>query len=644
MKIPFFGKKSVEKPLPYRPTDIFGTNAPERSDFLVAFEQVSWINACVRLIANNVANATLRLYAPGQSEVDNHPVLKLLDTPNQFMTRNDLFSITVQQLELIGESFWLIVSGKRGLPSGLVPLNPSRMTQKMAGGIPESWEYETSGRKTRLEMQDVVFFRYPNPTNPWRGTSPLKAAALAADMDLFAAQWNRNFFYNSATPSGIFRTDSMLTDEEYVRLKSMIDKAYSGVKNAHKAILLENGLDFKPLSTSHRDMEFLEMRKFTRTEIASTFGVPLSKLGISDEVNRATAYINDYTFARNTLTPKLTMIADAITRGLLPAFKAEGYWFEFDSVIPQDTETTTSNLVSLVGAGILTPNEARAELGYEPIAQQEPEMTSEPKSVKKNFEFDQERYWYRLVESKQYTERDIKGWVAARFTQQERELKKRIKDMVNSKSEVPKEVVRKRAAELAAFLMGVDEQGIWRNYYEALFMHIVKEEATTFAGDFGLLIDLDHYDLRVIELIEKRGQRFARQVNETTYKQLQKVLTDTMLASGLNERDMVAAIENVMTLSRRQRAETIARTELFSAVNHSHQLTLEANGIEKKEWLAAVDERTRPAHVGANHQVVPTPAPFDVGGESLQYPGDPSGSPENIINCRCVLIPVIEGV
>lgn len=653
MKIPFLRKKGHEKPLPYRAVDMFGTSAPERTDFLSAFEQVSWVNSCIRLIANNIADATLRLYQTGPVEVEAHPALQLLENPNQFMTKEDLFSLTVQQLELIGESFWLIISTKRGVPIGLVPLNPTRMTMRLSEGIPTFWEYEGAGAKTRLELGDVVFFRYPNPVNPWRGTSPLKATALAADIDLYASQWNRNFFYHSATPSALFTTDSRLTDEEYLRLKTMIEETYSGARNAHKALLLESGLDFKPLTSTHKDMDFLEMRRFTRVEIASAFGVPLSKLGISEEVNRATAYINDYTFARNTLTPKLSMIAAAITRWLLPAFKTEGLWFEFDSVIPQDTETMTNNLVSLVSAGILTPNEARVELGYEERPDFEtqggPAQAAKRAEIKKKAPPTREIYWKDLVKKADFKERNIKGWVANRFTQQERILKKNLRDLLEEGTELPKGIkafegyLQYLATKLTNFMLGDAEQSVWRDFYSQTFRKLMLDESDDFVAEFGLGVSLGQWDQRVEEIIPARAQRFARQINETTYKELQDALVYEMLQQGLNEESMVERIEEIMTLSRRQRAQTIARTELFSAINESHQITLEKAGVSQKEWMAALDERTRQAHADANGQQVNTDDVFDVGGEPLRFPGDPFGSADNIINCRCILAPVVEG-
>ena len=90
------------------------------------------------------------------------------------------------------------------------------------------------------------------------------------------------------------------------------------------------------------------------------------------------------------------------------------------------------------------------------------------------------------------------------------------------------------------------------------------------------------------------------------------------------------------------RRELIARTETIKASNAITDAIYNEWGVPKKEWIATMDDRVRDTHAQANGQVVSTNRPFEVGGEQLMYPGDPSGSPENILNCRCTEVPVLE--
>ncbi len=86
------------------------------------------------------------------------------------------------------------------------------------------------------------------------------------------------------------------------------------------------------------------------------------------------------------------------------------------------------------------------------------------------------------------------------------------------------------------------------------------------------------------------------------------------------------------------RAKMIATTETGAAYGVARHDGLKQAGIQKKKWLTAEDDRVRAAHEDADGQVRDIDEPFDVGGEQLQYPCDEAGSPENVINCRCVSI------
>lgn len=87
-----------------------------------------------------------------------------------------------------------------------------------------------------------------------------------------------------------------------------------------------------------------------------------------------------------------------------------------------------------------------------------------------------------------------------------------------------------------------------------------------------------------------------------------------------------------------RRGETIARTEIHAAAERTSNTTAAAMHAETpllKTWVATLDPRTRDEHSAADGQQVPFDQPFDVGGEPLDYPGDPAGSAENTVNCRC---------
>ena len=95
-------------------------------------------------------------------------------------------------------------------------------------------------------------------------------------------------------------------------------------------------------------------------------------------------------------------------------------------------------------------------------------------------------------------------------------------------------------------------------------------------------------------------------------------------------------IETVFDYSEKGRAGTIARTEAMSSHNAAKNETAKQTGATANMWLSSRDPKVRESHAAADGQRVKIGDLFNVGGEELEYPGDPSGSPENVINCRCI--------
>jgi uncharacterized protein with gpF-like domain len=92
----------------------------------------------------------------------------------------------------------------------------------------------------------------------------------------------------------------------------------------------------------------------------------------------------------------------------------------------------------------------------------------------------------------------------------------------------------------------------------------------------------------------------------------------------------------------RARANLIARTETHNAANSAAHEAIRSTGLPVlKEWVTALDGRERPEHANVSAVPIPLNSPFQVGGEELMYPGDPSGSAENVINCRCAVAHVV---
>ena len=173
----------------------------------------------------------------------------------------------------------------------LYALRPDRM-RVVPGpdGWPEAYEYTVAGRTVRFEQNaqpavpPILHLTQFHPLDDHYGLSPLEAAAVAVDTHNAAARWNKALLDNAARPSGALvyagPRAAVLSDEQFERLKRELEDAYQGASNAGRPLLLEGGLDWKAMSLSPKDMDFMEAKHAAAREIALAFGVPPMLLGI----------------------------------------------------------------------------------------------------------------------------------------------------------------------------------------------------------------------------------------------------------------------------------------------------------------------------------------------------------------------------
>ena len=219
-------------------------------------------------------------------------------------------------------------------------------------------------------------------------------------------------------------------------------------------------------------------------------------------------------------------------------------------------------------------------------------------------------------------------------------------DQITAKRTATRLTAASAARELRADLgiggpMDPNEIARWRA--QALDLADLMHTAATNAGVtrvnaiFGVSFDLEAPFVQ--DFIAARANQLAGQVTSSTYAAIQQALQDGV-ANGASIDDLAASVRQVFDVASTSRAKTIARTEVISAANGSASLAaaqLPSDVAAGQEFIATRDERTRDDHAEADGQIVAMGEPFIVGGEALLYPGDPAGSPENTISCRCTV-------
>jgi hypothetical protein len=136
-----------------------------------------------------------------------------------------------------------------------------------------------------------------------------------------------------------------------------------------------------------------------------------------------------------------------------------------------------------------------------------------------------------------------------------------------------------------------------------------------------------------------------KNMGDTAFKQLQTSLSEG-LDKGESTEDLAGRIRSVFNNLSKGEARRIAMTETSAAYGFARHQAMSDAGIEAKAWLSSHGPNRREAHIEAEDKYgsdgdpgpVAMDEPFIVNGEELMYPGDPAGSPENVINCHCIQI------
>ncbi len=285
------------------------------------YQQNAIAYRCIRLIAEAAASVPLCVRRANAC-MDSDPAARLLRKPNPKMSRAEFFEAFYGYLHLSGDSFVeaVIVEDR---PAALFTLRPDRMRAVTDHtGWPSAWDYEVDGKRRRFNTDPasgrtlIHHMRLFHPTEDIYGFSPLAAAAKAVDVHNAGGVWTKALLDNSARPSGalIYKGASgseHLSDEQFARLKSELDSKHSGAGAAGRPLLLEGGLDWKAMSMSPTDMDFLNARREAAREIALAFGVPPMLLGIPGDNTYANYKEANLAFWRQTILPLVRKTADS---------------------------------------------------------------------------------------------------------------------------------------------------------------------------------------------------------------------------------------------------------------------------------------------------------------------------------------------
>lgn len=651
---------------------VFLRNLPMNEDEKIVsepYKKSGLVYVCISTTARAISQVPLRKYVRNSAGLMEQapitdPWQRLLIRPNYLM---DMYSFveSIVSLLMLDGNVWIVPFppsvAMGGAPASMWVVSSKYIQPKRnpRTGQLDQWTYtpEKGAASVQLSPEEVCHIWFWNPYDPILGLAPLEAGRMAVISDYKAARYNQVFFDNGAQPSGVLSTEQKLSDSAWRRMSEQVTDKHTGYRKAHRLMVLEQGLQYTQTGLAAKDMEFSDLRKYTKEEVLQIFGMKKSIISVTDDLNFATAKEQRKSWWQDTNLPIMKMIESAMNFVFFGDSPKVKVMFDLTNVqaLHQEMQDKVSIAKDLVGMGF-TANEVndKLEMGFQsrvwrdswympvnlvPVNDETPSPELPPAPVAGDqlllpevLEIDigrenkLENVWKATIRSVEQIESRYEGKVKRIFFgMRKRTLEALYKGESKSIDDVKKLNFDKEKIELSK------ESG-------KVYTNAMESAVKNLEGELGINLRFDLSDPNVISYLMSKTSK-VKGVTQTI-----KDALNTALAQGTQEGEsieqMAERVKKVFNAST-SRAKTIARTEVIGASNFGRHEALQQSGFAEFEWFTALDERVRTSHKKMHGKRRTAQQGWALAGGIIKYPGDYNGPPEEIINCRCIEVPVI---
>ena len=650
------------------------------------YREQATVAIAIGTIAEDAASVEWEMFPDGDDDaLETHPVLDLFENPAKMWTANDFFTATYVARQLFGEAFWYypdLIVGRPGSTrtmaanrGGLSLLDSRAVRHKISGGE-VSWALRVNGEDMPLDSDALTWFRRPNPYG-FRGLSKVEAVLADAKGDHAAANWNERFFSEqNGIPSGTLTpaSGSMLTADQKTELHRTWNQRHGGTKRA--LAVLPAGWVYNQMGLSQQDMGFRELREYSREQILAMFGVPPFIAGVLDKANYANAREQKEVYWQGTISRFLKGIQATLQGDFLPSVGVEGLriapkWTAIRAFTENLAEkVTTGKELFAMGVPMVVINERlelgldadqipNADVGYLPMNLMPSTMLDEPRTVagpvedkpepdpdeedEKGFNARETRrtlVWRAITDSVRDIEILFQRAMRSHFESIKQEVLDNL-DGVKGRAWIGGNVLK---ANVDEWVFDV-EKANWRLLKKAKPLHkrALARGGRAVIAQTHIGISFDLLDIQVLAKLAEMAYHIIKGpdglgINGRLEHKLRMDLIEGLQA-GESLFDLRDRVVHRLDVSQ-GRALTIARTETGFGFNAGRNLGMRQAGIKRHEWLSSRDPDVRDSHMAEDGNPAAVGEPFPVTG--LLYPQDSSGPPGEVINCRCVALPIVE--
>lgn len=585
-----------------------------------------WVYIAADKIGTSVAGIRFKVmrYKANGDDVEQFSgsMVDFLEKPGADFTGKDFLYLTTVYKELTGNAFW-----ERAKDGKLSPLIPTLVTPVVEKGKLVSYKYTEAGTQRVIALKDMLHDRYVDPQKPYWGIGKLAKIARWVDTSGYANEFLRRFFVNGAQFGGFIETEE--ESEERIKLiKLGLVQNHTGVENAHKWGVLPKGSKATPVTVKMSDMEMGATDDRYRDKILAGFGVPKTLVGLTTEVNRASAEASEYIFAKYTIKPIVDDLIEFLNVNVAPLFdKAGNLYFAYDEFVPVNMEIALKEReIALNRQPYMTVNEVRASVGLpkvkggdvvygNPMSAPlgEPAPTPDPADDPKAEEDPKKAVppRYRAFQAKEraldnmaeklatiitaHHDPDEEGHKAfvGRVEAHENLIADRVRDFNNRQErDLLQNLNQITKAISKGDLFDMDgEVAAMIDFIGPMLKGLMIEQAVEEYLAEQLPGTFDTSALSISKIVDMAAKRVARSYNDTTAELLKKQLNEG-IAAGDDLNRLKERVKTVYQYSNDVRATAVARTESFYIANAGSKEAYKQSGVVKTiRWYTAMDER-----------------------------------------------------
>jgi len=624
--------------------------------YLTAYEKSIYINKALEKRATKVGEIEFTA-KKGDTEIVNAPILELLAKPNPLMTQSQFFSMWQKYKDIFGEVYvWkkkgaeLFAKSKVSELHLLMPMGVKKYYN--TDGTISYYTYTTEGgSEQRYEIDEIIYDRRPNPRDIRQGISLLKAGILTISSSLEIEKLQYEILKNGGKLDTVisFKERDKLTKLQTEELREKYTEKYAEAKRTGAPMFLGGDVQVNNLGLNPAELGYLEGKKMTLDDLCILTEVPKPLLALAEGSTFDNADLALRSFLKETILPEQKSIGTLLNSDVDLAS-------DFKLDIVDKTPENIDAKIKLAENGFgkyLSVNEIREIFGRdpiegeggddvlvpfnmttlssvtaEPVAEATPAPTPADPNAKGAFAHPLQNKEFRAKYYNQFLKKADKNELTFKraFNSYALSQRERVIEKVNK-------YVRAYNKANVEDLFDVDmEISIGVKRLMPVMMEIARksgQDAINLVGgkrDFNLNANLHSW-------LDNKAKIFLKQVNETTFNQLKTQFAESV-SSGETFSDLATRIKGTYKDITTGRAFTIARTETNGIMGKSTLDGYDQVGMRIKIWVHSASDSPREEHEAMDGEEQPLNSPFTNG---LMFPGDPAGSPEDVINCHCTI-------